>query len=818
MRWKVEISFGLAFSIAAGFGCAKGGSGAVAETLPEVSAAAISSVSPGDGALGVSRGAVVRAAFTEPMDPSSLSASSFTLTELRQFHGQVAGSVSYDPGTLSVTLSPSGRLSSGTAFRADLGDGIRDASGRTFPPFSWTFTTLDDEPPAVEGVHPACGTVNLATQSVFCVDFSEPVQASTVTTASFVLETPGRIGIIGQGSSWVPVPGQLSLGEDRMSACFVTDRGLRGDRTYRLRLTKNIQDDAGLALEPFLCEFRSLDPNPPRIVSVSPAPGATSVLVRSVVQANFSERLSGPLIGPSSLTLVDSLGNPVAGSLSLNPQGTIVTFTPASNLAYGSSFTATVDGDVQDLAGNPLGADFVWSFQTADPWSPPVFLETDDANTATDVKLAVDTENQRAYAVWIQKGASDAKRRLYSNVYVHGTGWTGVLPVSQEPSSSFTDVTSGEVDVDLDTGTAFAIWLVKDPNRGDAIAQAYAATLALGGPAWSDPAKLSTEFAAVATSVRIAADRSGLVPALAVYKQKGPAPEAFQNLHAATYDKVSQTWSAPILIGTNLAGAIGESATLSVDTNLKRVYVAWAEPSGGTDNVFVNTFSGGAWLGPVQMTSGNSAASDPRIAANSFQGKAVLAWLQKEVPPGPNDMTTNLYARDLDPATGIWSPQVPVTDDSAAASSPQLSPDAGTGHFVALWIQSTSLQSSTFRAGDGVSFWEVPKLVAGTSDVSFPSLYVEPSEGAALALWIQKDPNPPNMDTKKNVYFSQLRDLLTGTWDFPKLRASTDLTDADKPAVGAYAEGGALHTLGVWEEGNFLSPSKKDILGSVLVQ
>ena len=55
----------------------------------------------------------------------------------------------------------------------------------------------------------------------------------------------------------------------------------------------------------------------------------------------------------------------VTGTVTLDGTGRIATFTPSSNLALNTTYTATITTGVQDLFRNALASDFVWSFTTA---------------------------------------------------------------------------------------------------------------------------------------------------------------------------------------------------------------------------------------------------------------------------------------------------------------------------------------------------------------------------------------------------------------------------------------------------------------------
>jgi len=76
--------------------------------------------------------------------------------------------------------------------------------------------------------------------------------------------------------------------------------------------------------------------------------------------------------GPNGLLLI--------GTVAVDATNKIATFTPASDLAVGTTFTATITSGVngvKDVAGNALASDFVWSFTTGAQAAPgPVDLRS----------------------------------------------------------------------------------------------------------------------------------------------------------------------------------------------------------------------------------------------------------------------------------------------------------------------------------------------------------------------------------------------------------------------------------------------------------
>ena len=81
-------------------------------------------------------------------------------------------------------------------------------------------------------------------------------------------------------------------------------------------------------------------------------------------------------ITTATFTLMDGV-TPVTGTVAY--VGLVATFTPNSDLAAGTTYTATITTGAKDLAGNALASDYVWTFTTvaAAPLGPlPVDLLT----------------------------------------------------------------------------------------------------------------------------------------------------------------------------------------------------------------------------------------------------------------------------------------------------------------------------------------------------------------------------------------------------------------------------------------------------------
>jgi hypothetical protein len=146
---------------------------------------------------------------------------------------------------------------------------------------------------------------------------------------------------------------------------FTPTTDLDYDTTYTATITTDTEDLAGNALQAdYLWVFTTgsaPDTSPPTVSSTSPTDNATDVAVDAAVTATFSEAMDASTITTGTVLVNDGLVD-IAGTVSSNVN--IVTFTPTTDLDYDTTYTATITTDTEDLAGNALQADYLWSFTT----------------------------------------------------------------------------------------------------------------------------------------------------------------------------------------------------------------------------------------------------------------------------------------------------------------------------------------------------------------------------------------------------------------------------------------------------------------------
>ena len=109
---------------------------------------------------------------------------------------------------------------------------------------------------------------------------------------------------------------------------------------------------------------------PPRVIAVDPMSGAAGVAVSGTnVRVTFSEPILLDTLSSTSF-YVTSSGQTVSGKIDPTADRSGVVFTPASPLAYATTYTVTVTSAIKDPAGNALSPAFSSIFTTV-PLPPP---------------------------------------------------------------------------------------------------------------------------------------------------------------------------------------------------------------------------------------------------------------------------------------------------------------------------------------------------------------------------------------------------------------------------------------------------------------
>jgi hypothetical protein len=110
--------------------------------------------------------------------------------------------------------------------------------------------------------------------------------------------------------------------------------------------------------------FNLPDNTPPSVTGTSPVNGAIGVPLEANATAAFSEVMDPATLTTTTFRLREvGAGSDVPASVSY--AGLTATLDPTNSLAPGKTYRATVSASVADMGGNALGADYTWTFATA---------------------------------------------------------------------------------------------------------------------------------------------------------------------------------------------------------------------------------------------------------------------------------------------------------------------------------------------------------------------------------------------------------------------------------------------------------------------
>ncbi|MEX2326894.1 MAG: Ig-like domain-containing protein, partial [Pseudomonadales bacterium] len=279
-----------------------------------------------------------------------------------------------DSAGTTASFVPDAPLEHSTTYTATISGATSQASGLALEePFTWSFRTIAP-PPTVTAVAP----INRATgvpvnNTVITAQFSEPVAALADSDFTVNCEAPctNAVGTVSMNTAQtiatfnVSAPGALEASTEYTATIVTATSVANGQEMHA----------------PFVWRFTTglaPDTTKPRVILTEPPtsdPGPTvGVPTNTAITATFSEDMD-------PLTITDTTYTLTCAAPCVSPLGAVTyvvgsrtaVFTPENELESGTTYTATVESDVTDLAGNRLAgnqgpitdpSDYIWTFTT----------------------------------------------------------------------------------------------------------------------------------------------------------------------------------------------------------------------------------------------------------------------------------------------------------------------------------------------------------------------------------------------------------------------------------------------------------------------
>jgi len=357
-----------------------GGSGGAGSGPPDTTVPTVTAMTPGEDNSGVATNGKITATLSEAMvpalitaiDPATNNPANFRLANGANF---IPGTVSYDTTNHIAVFTPTGSLAPNTRYTATVITGIKDLGNNPLTTdFAWCFETggtADSTPPGVTSTVPVNGTTGVAVNRKITATFSEEMNSSTLTPASFTVTGPGATPVSGT----VTYPGG--------TAVFTPSAGLAANTTYTATIGTGAMDLASNALQAnVIWSFTtgaSADVTAPVVLSTDPAGAASGVAISNTIKVSFSEAMDPATFTTANFAVTGPGITPVVGTVAFDATNNTVTFTrinhlstfvashptPVSYLEPNTTYTATLTTGAKDMAGNALANNLVWSFTTA---------------------------------------------------------------------------------------------------------------------------------------------------------------------------------------------------------------------------------------------------------------------------------------------------------------------------------------------------------------------------------------------------------------------------------------------------------------------
>ncbi len=207
-------------------------------------------VSPAPDATNVNVDQPLYAGFRAAMDPTTINSATFTLSGGP--YGTARGLIRYDAASREATFIPQTRLAYSTTYTAHVSAAIHALGGTLLVEDTiWSFTTeMDVSPPRARLLSPSHGALDVPLNAVVAVAWDRPLDAATLTTATFrVAEMRGA-----------PIAGNVAYDAAAQTATFTPDALLAPYTSYVVTLTAGISDTLGNAtFDPTIWAFTTGD-------------------------------------------------------------------------------------------------------------------------------------------------------------------------------------------------------------------------------------------------------------------------------------------------------------------------------------------------------------------------------------------------------------------------------------------------------------------------------------------------------------------------------------------------------------------------------
>jgi len=356
---------------------------------------AVTALDPGPNAEMVDRDATLGFTFSEALNCASINDVTVAVTEtadplLGGGTSAVSGALSCTDGDAAVSFAPDSPFGYSSVIGVTLLGGPFDAatypehaiesaiattrSGQLPADLGYHFTASDPPPLYVIGTSPAAGSIRVATDADVQITFSEAVDCSSVTDATFLVREQTDTG------ADFAHAGSITCTAGDPVVVFDTTLDFQMSSTITVTLDASIRSTratsrGGTLGSDFVFSFSTADPPPLLVVATSPGGSQDNVSSTAPIIVTFSEAVEQASVSATSFVVEDisDPGNPVAldcgdpaGSFDFSGGDVVVTCVPALPFEYDATIQVTLTTEIRSAiatsGGGNLPFDVVWSF------------------------------------------------------------------------------------------------------------------------------------------------------------------------------------------------------------------------------------------------------------------------------------------------------------------------------------------------------------------------------------------------------------------------------------------------------------------------
>lgn len=260
--------------------------------------------------------------------------------------------------------------------------------------FNWSsaFAQSSEPGPQVVSTVPSSNATGVPVSAIVIAYFHTGVPVDPLSVTA-----PGAFTLweIGATRAATAVSGLVTFDSATQSATFTPSASLQQGFTYQAQVSgvKSLYHGTPMA-STYLWNFstEAAVAQGPRVISCSPADGATGVPLNTLASATFDQAMdpgtidSGSFLGEAIAGPGASMRTMVSGTVTYDSTTNTATFTPGAALVGDTTYQFIITTAATSALGVPLASDYSWSFTAAATQQGPAVINTDPADGATGVQ------------------------------------------------------------------------------------------------------------------------------------------------------------------------------------------------------------------------------------------------------------------------------------------------------------------------------------------------------------------------------------------------------------------------------------------------